>query len=367
MRIVGVVSQLGVRPGLYAREGINDEEVAGVWEQYKNLATLLQSGGGATGRAAAAAAAATAAQAVGRTAALFILPAFTPILAGAGAALFVYGAWDWIIGRPSRTIRRVERAMMPTTEESGHILASEAVVIPGKLLASDYRDFDSPIFHGLFESKRQLEQLMEANGGHTELHIVSQATANQVYGHPFGGRFKTGLHVPHPKDPKALVPLADMHESVKEEVVHEWGEVFEALGAKKLVIADTTGITVDAKGKHSNPGASVEAQMQLAYGSSVVETSTYAAGVFDPERASTGRRWLGDHPAIMKIVAGRVHGNQTSWRRTVKVDVTAGVSLDVIALAAPSKSKGQLKAEYHRTFDFFVEFYSKDLMGASGP
>jgi hypothetical protein len=367
MKVVGVVSSLGVKPGLYGRKGVDEERVSESWNRETTVIAASahqastvrrnQPGVGQENPRAAGAAAAAGAWVAGG--ALFGL--LFPSVLMAGPVYYLYKNWGKLFGStaPPAPIKRISGAHMPSANQSTAILPSSAIIVPAALLAKDYRDYDDKVFHGLFASAAELETLMTQEGGNSELHIVDQGTANALFEHPGRGTFSRGLHLPHPKDAFVLVPMKDWDKRIKEEILYEWIRVFEALGAKNIVIGDYTNVKGGAKVAHSNPAGGVEAQMRAEYGSSLVEVSTFEKGGFDPIRATENRRWLGDHPAITAIVEGRVSGQQASWRRTVEVDLACGVSVEVLALAAPSLTKVETDVKFRRKFDLYVEFHPK--------
>jgi hypothetical protein len=329
MRVVGVVTKLGVEPGLYARRGVPEGELVSQWNSMSNAARL---GVGLAG---------------------LVAVWYWPISYG------VYLVYEYLTKDGPGRIYRVEQAALPSSNESTALLPSRVIFLPSSALLQTYSDYGDPVFHGLFDSAKLLRTLMSAEGGHSELLIVDQAMANATYRHAGGGRFSTGLHLPHPKDPAVLVPVRDFSEYMGVELRAEWVRIFEALGAKRIVIADSTKVSGKANAKVANPTGNVAAEMRATYGSSNVEESTYESGTFDPKRAATDRRWLGDHPEIVSIIEGRIGGRQSSWRRTIKVDCTFGASAEFLSLATATKGSASFEVEYHRTYDFFVEFFPK--------
>jgi hypothetical protein len=353
MKVVGVVTSLGVDPGLYARTGVDEERVAEGWNAAATTVAGLRA---ATGAGAVLAGA--------RVASMFLASgvvalAFPAVALGA-PAYFLWKNWDKLFGRKAtQPLMRVQQALLPSPELESAILPSRVVVIPHALLGGEYSDFNSPVFHGLFTSESQLRTMMTQEGGNSELHIMEQATVARFFRHPGEGMFSRGLHVPHPKDPFTLIPMAEYDRYLKEEILYEWVRVFEALGARSIVIGDSTTAKASGKSSHVNPVGSVEAAMRIEYGNSKVECSAFEAGGFDPGRATSDRKWLGDFPAIKAIVEGRVQGQQSSWRRTVEVDLSVGASVEVLALAAPSLTTAEAALKYHKKFDLYVEFHPK--------
>ena len=282
-----------------------------------------------------------------------------PIIGG----IFLLGASTVLMWRFERKYRHLTRAPIERLDglpggsvgSNGGIL-SEGIVVPAAMIVGYSSDYNNPIFYGLFPSRGDLETMMRAEGGNVDLFIVSQATASKYFQHHGGPatRFSPGLHFPHPKDPDVLVPAQEYSKRLFEELRQEWVRTFEALGAKRIVIADTTEQTWHSKLRAKPQGVDVAADLRIVYGEECVDESTYVDGTFDQERALRDRRWLGDHPEILSIVEGRVHGTQATWRRSVRVDTSFGVDVAVLNVV-----KASVKREVRRELVFYVEFFPK--------
>jgi len=331
LRVLGVVSELQHSPGVYGRQtavdsASLDKAKEAYTAHYKTLLTL-------SGVALAV--------------------SFEPLPLQFGR---------WLYRRAFAPPAPIERLgdSPPSVTADGPI--GQALVIPAAFLQNDFRDYDDPHLYGLPGSSQRWKALMTAEASHVDLWIVSQATAEQSYRH-FGGeraRFSRGLHVPHPKDPTVLVPLEGIAQALLAEVRHEWVRAFEALGARRIVIADSTNAKGGGGGRAPVQGVDVAAELRIKYGSSNVDEHTYGPGTFDPGRATAGARWLGDHPAIRNVVDGRVHGSQTAWRREQTVDAAFG--LDVKALGAFGLG---ISGDYQRRFEICVEFYPTPAGGSA--
>ncbi len=317
------------------REGLAPpDEVAAAWSR-----TVAASAAAAATASSVGAAASAAAGVLG-----FLVAPY--LVAPIAFAVFL-PQWRNLFLPTKRPLVRVENAMGASASDE---TLARAIVIASSLLGGDFSDYDAPLFHGLFGSKRELETVMRSEGGNVDLVIVDQGTARAAFTHFSGGQFSTGVHLPHPKDPRVLIPARSYDGDLLREVQAEWVEAFESLGAKRIVIGDATRVT----GKLTASKADVGGEMRAAYGASHVDESTYGIGTFDPERATRNRRWLRDYPEVWSIVNARISGNQVSWRRSIKVNASFGISVDALKLWSAG-----LEGGYERMYDFFVEFHAK--------
>jgi|GEM_PF-3644130 len=336
MRVFGVVTELRHQPGVYGRrDAASAEQVDAAAEAWARQAASAGSAGVLSTLAAAASP---------------LLTLGIPALAVVILAARAYRMWT--------SPTPIERLKDPLPDPDSQIDLAQALTIPQAFLGNDLRGVKDPHLYGLFQSNRQLRALMTAEGGHVDLYVLSQKTAREHFTHVGGegAHFSVGLHIPHPKDPRVLVPLATAAKDLLADLHCEWVRSFEALGAKQLVIVDKTQWSGKANAAGVHPAAGdVAAELRGRYGSESVVEHAYGGGTFDPDRATRGLRWLGDYPEIRNIIDGRVSGNQTSWRRTQSVDASFG--LDVRALG---KAFGLgLEGNYSRSFEFAVQFHPR--------
>jgi hypothetical protein len=338
MRTVAIVPQLCVPPGVYVRKSVDAAEASFAWNLRSKVVHDLIREYGHNPYAVAAL--------------MGLAAAGTPwpvLLAG-------HYLWKRHFATPEPLVVLAD-ARLP--ERSNPLIASRAAVFPRGALAGSYLDYNEEIFHGMFKSSDDLKAVMEAFGGNGELHIVDQVTANEAFVHAGGGRFSTGLHVPHPKDPLTLVPIVDYQKAMQDEARAELYEIFAALGAKRIIVADTDTAKLKGKVKVLNPGGTVKGQMEARYGFEHVTEHTYYEGTFDPDLALRKRRWLGDDKAVKAVVENRVHGAQATFREFVTVNLAVEGAVDVIALAAPSRTEVKGAASFVQTWEYFVEFFPK--------
>lgn len=323
MRVIGVVSKLGFPAGLYLREAVDKATACKAWSLYTEFESIS----------------------LASKVWAFLSP----------QSYFAMRVLEWVLKDKKSKIKRLEEALLP--EISSCHLPHPAIYIPSSGLLKKYSDYNDAIFHGLFKDKSLLQNVMESEGGNSELVILDQDLANKTFKHAGAGRFSLGLYCPHPKDVEVLLPIESYSDYLKNELHAEWVSLFESLGAKTIIIADATEVKGEVKTTAVGAAGAIAAEMKAAYGHSNVEESHFSTGVFDPVRAKTARRWLGDHPAVLSIMEGRIQGNQLSWRKSIKVDVSFSASVNLICAAG--KGDGEFKATLHRNYDFYVEFYPK--------
>lgn len=100
----------------------------------------------------------------------------------------------------------------------------------------------------------------------------------------------------------------------------------------------------------------VDGEFSLSSRYEKVTVQTYEKGSFDPERALSGRLWVGDYPAINSAIEGRVSGHLTSWRQKISVDTQFSVDLGVLKVVKGTVGASGQSSE---TLDFNVLFHPK--------
>jgi hypothetical protein len=197
MRIVGIVTELKLAPGLYGRARHAETRAASrMWTAlHKSIPQEepVEPAGASTSGASAKKArrdfvvdVAEAALSIG-------------VVGLPGAGVFMPALpWPALLRRlferqPDENLERIENPE-PIDPALALPAAKRSIVISAPLLDGKFNDFDAPVFHGLFESSRQLATLASAEGGHVDFEIVDQATANRHYTRVGGAAFSTGLH-----------------------------------------------------------------------------------------------------------------------------------------------------------------------------
>lgn len=246
---------------------------------------------------------------------------------------------------------------LPGETDSKLLPPAGGIVIPAaRARIGGLQAHRDPLFYGLFRSRRELRRSFSAEGGNVDLWILPISVAQDRFRHHGGvdGTFSLGLYLPHPKDPDVLVPAREFSQILRDQVLQDWVRAFEALGASKTVICDTTTARASTTVGTRPSGADVAAELKAQYGAEVVRESSYGPGTFDCVRACEGKRWIDDFAAIQSIVEGRVKGRQLSYRERVRIDLSFG--LDIKALGT---WEGMLDGGYTRTYELAVEFHPK--------
>ena len=349
MRVVGVVTEVRHEPGLYFRQGAwSAEDAERVWTSYVRSS---QAWDVLLGRIGAQAVGAVLAGGVASAAPVALLA--SPALVAAPLAYLAYLAYRRYSRRPF--VRHEPRLMLGAGEASP-CLPARSMVFPAAGFLGDFGDFDQSMFYGLFRTEADLQKAMKAEGGNNDLLIVGQEEAQRAFAHATDARMSPGLYIPHPKDPRRLIPLNGYAQHLLEEVLAEWVRTFEALGAKRVVIADTVEHAANAKVNAAANGIPTTVELQAAYGVANIQESTFDAGILDESRAVSGC-WYGDYAQIRTIVEGRTRGRQLSWRKTVQVDASFGVNVGVLKQFDALGGSGAYK--YRRTYDILVEFHPR--------
>ncbi len=327
VRVIGIVSQLHHPSGIYGHGDPLDSDVRA---RITDIA---------------------AAQAASTLSSL--LGAVAPV--SGGAIVEIIG----VLGRALVNSKKIKRvADLPEFDPGMSTLApSGGILIPSALLALGLRVHADPVLYGLFNSSSQVRRTFFAEGGNVDLLILPHDVAAKHFRHHGGttGLFSRGLYVPHPKDPQTLVPARTAAQTLRDEMLQDWVRAFEALGAKTIVICDTT--VARAEGKLQSTGtASLAAELKAQFGKAVVRESTYDQGTYEPGRALLNKKWLGDFPTIGAIIEGRQNGRQLTYREQVRIDASFGI--DTKALRAWGAS---IKGGYNRSFELAVEFYPRPV------
>jgi hypothetical protein len=214
--------------------------------------------------------------------------------------------------------------------------------------AATYKDKQ---LYGFFSKEDQFAGLMQSGGGSTLIIYERDNLPSHIkhFGGKYG-RFNYGLYCEHPKDKNTLIPLTNYNEIIKNMILEETIRIYEALGAKEILIEDITKIDagVGAGCKEVNVGANA------SYGCEKLREKTFGKGAFDPDRAFQTLCFAPDLPHIMTVAEARVHGNQLSEEFTEIVNLNVGLDIDIFKLF-----KAQANFKYDRTWHFKVEFYDK--------
>lgn len=234
---------------------------------------------------------------------------------------------------------------------------NKKILISNNILNNYYKiGKDAPLFYGLLDNfllkDIAFEKIMKSKGG-SELVIVERDSLPKNINHYGGenGRFSTGIYCSHPKDETQLIPLENSNELIKNLILEEILNAYEALGAKKIVIEDKTNLT----GNVTGTGKGVKVDLEGGYKKEILREKNFGKGTFDPERALKDKYFIHDYPNVKTTISGRINGNQTLEKFEETVSLNAGLDVDVLNLY-----KANANFEYTRKWYFEVEFYDKN-------
>lgn len=228
----------------------------------------------------------------------------------------------------------------------------KALYFHDKGMCNNYR-IDQGLLYGLFDknrsSKRALKTLLNSKGG-SDLIIMDKETAKQ-FKHLSNGHFSSGLHILHPKNNKILIPLVNSTKLVEALILEETVRAYEALGAKEIIIVDTTDSNLKGGFSKKDLGGELELGKKDVY----LRKIRFGKGVFDPERAIQNKYFIQDIPRIMTTIESRKHGNQLEESFSERISLNLNLDLDVLRLF-----NAKAKMSSFRQWYFKVEFYDKN-------
>lgn len=242
-------------------------------------------------------------------------------------------------------------------EKENNIVERE-LIIDNDLLFDFYSIKNSEkILYGLFDNfsrKQNVFQIIMKSQGGSKLIIIERE--DERFKHYGGerGNFTRGLYITHPKSLNTLIPLDKSKEIIEELILNEILEAFEALGAKKIIISDTTSASISSKGRKNKVNTGVNASSQ----NKVLREKSFGEGTFDPNRATNNCLFIFDYPSIMGVIKARINGNQSTEYFTQEINISAGLDVEVLDVFS-----GGLKLNYNRKWSFNVEFYDKNRYG----
>lgn len=233
------------------------------------------------------------------------------------------------------------------------------IVFIDKYLNKDYSfGKNEDLFYGLFDRKFQEEKgfkkLMKSFGG-SNLFIYERDDLPVTKKH-FGGengKFNLGLYCTHPKNEDFLIPLANSKELIETLILEETIRAYVALGAKRIIIEDST--EQDGQIKGSYKGGNVDSS--VSHNKKILREKIYGHGIFKPEIALRDSLFIYDFPHIMSTIKGRTEGNQLIARDFAIVNLSIGLDVGVLNLG-----NVDIDYNYNRRWYFEVEFYDKNSL-----
>jgi hypothetical protein len=362
MKLFVVVNELKYDPGVYgfkaleegAMEKSTDDKIT---TASQTISTLLGVGSGGV-------AVATALR-VGST----VLGSMTPFTLGISGALIAAqlakGTYDIFAKNPSakkgewglqQSFKRLE------SDNSFLGYLRDSIVVHTKSLNSNYKDsWSKPELFGALKSAKQLQKVLEADGGNSEIIVVPKEIAKKYFRHSGDGVIAAGKYMPHPKKINALIPFDSYHHHLLKELEEEFISVLAGLGAKKIYIETLEGVTIDGCATVSGRG---KAGSKYAASELGKKTYEFFPEECDVENVLNGRVWIQDFPQMMTFVETRKTFRLAKFKESLKVDTSFSTDLEVVC-TLNSNLKWEKVSNYLFEVDFFSRNELKSSIGAS--
>jgi hypothetical protein len=230
------------------------------------------------------------------------------------------------------------------------------LIFDNRILNDNYSfERQADLFYGLFDNflseEKALETILKSKGGSILIIIERNALPRSMHFGGVSGRFNYGLYCIHPKDENLLIPLENSNELIKSLILEETIRAYEALGAKKILIEDTTIVNTGLGGAYNG----VVGNLNVNFEKQILREKQFGTGIFDTDRALKDSLFIHDFPNIMTTIKGRIDGNQTIEKFSENVNLSVGLDVGVLNLFSVNAN-----FEYNRKWNFEVEFYDKN-------
>jgi len=285
----------------------------------------------------------------------------TVLATGAGVIGIVASIFSGPIGWITFGIGTVLGGVIAGKKKSPIIKLSESnesdkkvIWIPNKSLANNYNIENEEILYGLFKTEKQFKNIMQTQGGHSNLFIIERDSLPENIIHYGGsnGIYNYGLYCEHPKNPNILLPLDNYKDLVKTRILEETIRLYTSLGAREILIEDVTEYDVK-----NNMGVDkkVDINADLNYKKEILRQEEFGKGPIDTEHAFDEIYFIPDYDQIMSVAKARINGNQLKHEITENIHLSMGLDIDVLNIF---DNKTDFK--YDRKWHFKVVFYDKN-------
>jgi len=129
--------------------------------------------------------------------------------------------------------------------------------------------------------------------------------------------------------------------------------MYQALGAKEILIEDITNTDVS----NSTKSAKVNVDAKAEINKEILRIKKYNQGYFSPDLALKDIYFLRDYDNIMNVADARINGNQSIEEFTETININAGLDIDILGVFG-----NDTKFKYKRKWHFKVEFYDKNSL-----
>lgn len=217
------------------------------------------------------------------------------------------------------------------------------------------------LFYGLLDefgnANNALKRILKSKGGSKLIILERDKVPSERHYGGKQGKFSAGLYCEHPKDNNILIPLNNYQELIKSMILEETLNVYEALGAKSILIEDVTeqNMNLGAKGPDPIHGVNMGAEAGANKSIEILRNKKFGKGSFNPSRADSYMKFVPDFPHIMTVVESRKNGNLLSEEFTETVNLSADLDVNVLELY-----KLNIGFKSKRKWHFKVEFYDKN-------
>jgi hypothetical protein len=196
-----------------------------------------------------------------------------------------------------------------------------------------------------------LKKTLQSGGG-SELIIIEKNKVPKSF-HLAGdmGYFSTGIYIQHPKLENKLIPLENSVQHIKDLILEEMVTVLECLGAKKIIIQESS----DAEGSFSLGLKKIGIGGNKSKNTTRLTEKEFGQNGLDLERAKKAIAFTADLPKFRSILQAREFGNQTRDYFEESVEINAGVDASVLGIFSSSQS-----FSLKRNWSMEVEFYDKN-------
>jgi len=230
----------------------------------------------------------------------------------------------------------------------------KVIWIPNKSLANNYNIENEEILYGLFKTEKQFKNIMQTQGGHSNLFIIERDVLPENIIHYGGsnGIYNYGLYCEHPKNKNIILPLDNYKDLVKTRILEETIRLYTSLGAREILIEDVTEYDLknDTKVyKKADVNANINQKVEI------LRQKEFGTYIFDPEHAFDEIYYIPDYDSIMSVAKARITGNQIKEEFTENIHLSMGVDIDVLNIF-----DNKTNFKYDRKWHFKVIFYDKN-------
>lgn len=205
---------------------------------------------------------------------------------------------------------------------------------------------------GAIATEAQYNSILQAEGGHSRIHVFNLDTARQVLRRHGGGIIEEGCYVLHPKRDGVLVPFKTYHMDMLQEMTREARVVMGRLGARRLEVVTDSGVSFNGTMVSNVPLKSGKAAVEVTDQKHKRVTFEWGSATFEPDAALKDCVWIQDNAGIMTIVDQRRTSNLTRYEEFSTIDTTFKLSIEVMKQFESTFSWAE-KSTYRYEVEFF--------------